>query len=80
MLKGVELISNDPLTSGGFGDIYKGFFRGQHVCLKVVRRYQDSELSGRLLKVLDIVITCALETYQCLVNRCVHAKRLYGVT
>ncbi|KAG6816780.1 hypothetical protein H0H87_003043 [Tephrocybe sp. NHM501043] len=43
-LKGVTQDSVEPVTGGGFADIYKGSFRGQAVCLKTIRIYQDSQL------------------------------------
>ncbi|KAG6917342.1 hypothetical protein DXG01_002913 [Tephrocybe rancida] len=43
-LKGVVQDSQDPVTGGGFADIYKGSFGGQVVCLKTLRVYQESQL------------------------------------
>ncbi|KAF8071435.1 kinase-like domain-containing protein [Lyophyllum atratum] len=42
-LKDVVPEGEDPITSGGFADIYKGDFNGQKVCLKAVRVYQDTK-------------------------------------
>ena len=33
----------DPVTYGGYGDIYRGYFQGRVVCLKVVRAYANSD-------------------------------------
>ncbi|KAG6843459.1 hypothetical protein H0H87_004374, partial [Tephrocybe sp. NHM501043] len=33
-----------PVTAGGFADIYKGDFRGQAVCLKAIRVYQNTQV------------------------------------
>ncbi|KAG5635074.1 hypothetical protein H0H81_012507 [Sphagnurus paluster] len=41
-ISNVEQLGEDPVNSGGFGDIYKGIYNGQHVCLKTIRLYQNS--------------------------------------
>ncbi|KAG6905887.1 hypothetical protein DXG01_017094 [Tephrocybe rancida] len=43
-LKGVVQDAQEPVTGGGFADIYKGHFEGHVVCLKTIRIYQDSQL------------------------------------
>ncbi|KAF8066577.1 kinase-like domain-containing protein [Lyophyllum atratum] len=42
-LKDVVPEGEDPVTSGGFADIYEAYFNGQKVCLKAVRMYQDTK-------------------------------------
>ncbi|KAG6904769.1 hypothetical protein DXG01_007307, partial [Tephrocybe rancida] len=42
-----------PIEAGGFADIYKGWFEGQPVCLKVIRVYQISPVEY-LIKALDV--------------------------
>lgn len=48
----VEGITRDdiPYSSGNFGDVYRGTFRGQAVALKVIKIYKKSDLS-RIFKV-----------------------------
>ncbi|KAG6908633.1 hypothetical protein DXG01_003811 [Tephrocybe rancida] len=43
-LKDVVREDQDPVTGGGFADIYKGSFGGQAVCLKTLRVYQDTQI------------------------------------
>ncbi|KNZ79055.1 L-type lectin-domain containing receptor kinase I.3 [Termitomyces sp. J132] len=43
-LKGVKQVETEPVTAGGFADIYRAEFKGKVVCLKVARLYQDSQL------------------------------------
>jgi hypothetical protein len=38
------------VTGGGFGDIWKGLVRGQSVCVKIMRIFEDSNVQA-LLKV-----------------------------
>ena len=42
-LTGVVCEGVDPVAGGGYGDIYKGYFQGRAVCLKVVRAYDKSD-------------------------------------
>ncbi|KAF8960149.1 kinase-like domain-containing protein, partial [Flammula alnicola] len=42
ILNGIEWAPS-PTTSGHFSDIWKGDFRGQIVCLKVIKIYQNSD-------------------------------------
>lgn len=42
-LRGIKLEDN-PKTSGAFGDVWKGTFRGKLVCVKVSRVYQGSNI------------------------------------
>ncbi|KAF8074155.1 kinase-like domain-containing protein [Lyophyllum atratum] len=42
-LKGIVADNEDPVTFGGFADIYKANFNGQKVCLKALRVYQDTK-------------------------------------
>ncbi|KAG6839972.1 hypothetical protein C0991_009927 [Blastosporella zonata] len=45
-LKGIKLLSEFPIASGGFADVYKGNFEGQTVCLKVLRIYQTTKVQS----------------------------------
>ncbi|KAG6824397.1 hypothetical protein H0H92_006974 [Tricholoma furcatifolium] len=47
-LKDVVQVSQHPVNSGGFADIYKGNLQGQAVCLKTIRLYEDSEIKSLL--------------------------------
>lgn len=49
VLKDVEMDEN-PVTSGGFGDIYKGRLKGQRIAVKVLKILRDRDIT-RLLKV-----------------------------
>ncbi|KAG6915486.1 hypothetical protein DXG01_011286 [Tephrocybe rancida] len=49
-LKSITGIGEDPVEGGGAADIYKGKFRRQLVCLKMVRVYGTSQIDD-LLKV-----------------------------
>ncbi|KAF9459089.1 kinase-like domain-containing protein [Collybia nuda] len=42
-LDGVQLIGDEPVAAGSFGDVYKGQLHARHVCLKVIRMYQTSK-------------------------------------
>jgi hypothetical protein len=33
---------------GGFGDIWKGLFRGQSVCVKIMRLFQNDDIQAVL--------------------------------
>lgn len=44
------LQGEDPVTAGGFSDIYKGTLRGENVCLKAIRIFQTAD-SEPILKV-----------------------------
>jgi hypothetical protein len=37
VLEDVTLVDTEPVTDGGFADIYKGTYKGQVVCLKTIR-------------------------------------------
>ncbi len=41
---------NKPVASGGFGDIWKGYYGKHLVCLKVARVYEKSDVE-RLIRV-----------------------------
>ncbi|KAG6905644.1 hypothetical protein DXG01_001452 [Tephrocybe rancida] len=51
-LKDVIRHDNLPVTAGGFADIYKGTFKGQVVCLKTIRIYQDTQIE-HVLKIFS---------------------------
>ncbi|KAF5353500.1 hypothetical protein D9756_008126 [Leucocoprinus leucothites] len=48
VLKDDIVMSGEPETGGGFGDIYRGWFRGKSLCLKVVRTFKRSETDAML--------------------------------
>ena len=49
VLNGFEVrVDGDPIASGGFGDVYKGRYRGQEMALKVLKVYQKSDIQKRL--------------------------------
>ncbi|KAG6851416.1 hypothetical protein C0991_009315, partial [Blastosporella zonata] len=56
-LKDVVQLGEYPVNAGGFADIYKGVFRGQLVCLKTVRLYQDIQ-KEHVLKVSSVKQLC----------------------
>jgi len=43
-LEGVTVIGNDPVAGGSFADIYKGSFKNQLVCLKMVKVFESSQV------------------------------------
>ena len=47
-LEDMTLVLNEPVTAGGFADIYKGYYKGQMVCLKAIRVYQSSRVQSVL--------------------------------
>lgn len=49
LLKGVEREAF-ACADGGFGDVYKGKFRDQPVCIKIMRVYKSSQVE-RTIKV-----------------------------
>ncbi|KAG6817146.1 hypothetical protein H0H87_012107 [Tephrocybe sp. NHM501043] len=55
-LKDVLQLSEYPVNSGGFADIYKGVFQGQAVCLKTIRLYQDVQIE-HVLKVCPVLLS-----------------------
>ncbi|EIN13459.1 hypothetical protein PUNSTDRAFT_58411, partial [Punctularia strigosozonata HHB-11173 SS5] len=46
-ISGVDLRSQRPVTSGGFGDIYQGTYEGKTVAIKLFRMYKPA--NGPLL-------------------------------
>ncbi|KAJ7258629.1 hypothetical protein C8J57DRAFT_1073683 [Mycena rebaudengoi] len=38
----------DQIAAGGFGDIWKGLVRGQSVCVKVMRLFQNADIQAVL--------------------------------
>ncbi|KAF9448576.1 hypothetical protein P691DRAFT_775282 [Macrolepiota fuliginosa MF-IS2] len=51
-----------PFSSGKFGDVYRGTFRGQTIGLKVIKIYKKSDLS-RVFKVMAIVMNLGTRLY-----------------
>lgn len=49
------MISENPLTAGSFADIFKGYFKGQSVCMKVIRIYQATQVD-HFLKVTPFLL------------------------
>jgi hypothetical protein len=43
-LFGLEKIGQQ-VAAGGFGDIWKGMIRGRSVCVKIMRLFQDADIS-----------------------------------
>ncbi|KAG5637385.1 hypothetical protein H0H81_004762 [Sphagnurus paluster] len=43
-LENLSMQGGPPIASGGFADIYKGYFKGQTVCLKAVRVYEKDAI------------------------------------
>ncbi|KXN90832.1 Serine/threonine-protein kinase TNNI3K [Leucoagaricus sp. SymC.cos] len=48
ILQDVEFLGDQPVTTGGFGEIWKGRYRNITVCLKVARVTQKSDYTGLL--------------------------------
>ncbi|KAJ7100527.1 kinase-like domain-containing protein [Mycena epipterygia] len=46
-LTGVE-IGDDPIAAGGFGDVFKGNFRGEKIAVKILRIFRDKDMDGLL--------------------------------
>ncbi|KAJ7883497.1 kinase-like domain-containing protein [Mycena olivaceomarginata] len=46
-LSGLKTVGQQ-VTGGGFGDIWKGFVRGQSVCVKIMRVFEDSNVEAVL--------------------------------
>ncbi|KAF8064400.1 kinase-like domain-containing protein [Lyophyllum atratum] len=55
-LKDVVQESQDPISAGGFADIYKADFEGQKVCMKLLRIYQNRALEHFLKQFAKEVI------------------------
>ncbi|KAG6817813.1 hypothetical protein H0H87_003221 [Tephrocybe sp. NHM501043] len=43
LIRGLTLINNQPVSGGGFADIYRALYRGQEVALKHLRVRQDQD-------------------------------------
>jgi len=51
VLSGMK-IEGDAVAGGGFGDVYKGSFKGHEIAVKVLKVYQKSDMD-KLLKVIQ---------------------------
>jgi hypothetical protein len=40
----IQAVDKDPVAAGSFGDIHKGRFQNQSVCVKLIRVYQTSQV------------------------------------
>jgi hypothetical protein len=49
----IKLTGRCAETAGGYGDVWKGLFRGQTIAVKVLKVYQKSDMV-KLLKVTSI--------------------------
>lgn len=61
------LRGKSPLASGSFGDIWKGDFNGQPVCLKIIKMYESSN-KDKWLKVLRCVFCLRVSHFQKLLS------------
>jgi hypothetical protein len=43
LIRGLSLIEQQPVSGGGFADIYRAMYRGQEVALKHLRVRQDQD-------------------------------------
>ena len=43
LIRGLSLIESQPVSGGGFADIYRAMYRGQEVALKHLRVRQDQD-------------------------------------
>lgn len=50
LIRGLTLIETQPVSGGGFADIYRAMYRGQEVALKHLRVRQDQD-SQRIRRV-----------------------------
>ncbi|KAJ6466793.1 kinase-like domain-containing protein [Mycena sanguinolenta] len=48
VLPGLQRLGQQPVTGGGFGDIWKGLVCGQNVCVKVMRIFGNSNIEAAL--------------------------------
>lgn len=59
-ISGLQRIGDYAVTSGGYGDVWKGLLRGQCVSVKVLKIYQNSSLRALLkvclLELLNVAI------------------------
>ncbi|KAF8182998.1 kinase-like domain-containing protein, partial [Mycena galopus ATCC 62051] len=42
----LQLVGSHPVAAGSFGDVWKGLVRGQTVCVKIIRVYQEADVKA----------------------------------
>jgi hypothetical protein len=53
VLKGVQLLTRDPIAAGNFGDVWKGVRHGKAIAVKSPHIYRESDMV-QLLKVIRL--------------------------
>jgi hypothetical protein len=72
-LSGLKTVGQQ-VTGGGFGDIWKGFVRGQSVCIKIMRIFEDSNVEA----VLKVCLSHNLHRVLLSISRNLGEKPLFG--
>lgn len=54
LIRGLNLVENQPVSGGGFADIYRAKYQGQEVALKHLRVRQDQD-SHRIRRVIGSI-------------------------
>lgn len=75
----IQTIGSDPVASGQFGEVWRGRVQGQEVAVKVLKKYETSDIQ-KLLKV-DVFSLTHVPACSDFVptHRTLHGKWLYGV-